>query len=458
MGHSLRNKNILIVAPRITASNAKATPLLSPNTASTISCRITNRGSIPADSITLTLVNPFGFVSQSPDPVTIDLLQAGESRTVSFHLGLNSDVPQTRIPFYLYATTQHGTYLVDTLHLACGPNNTEDYESGDFSRFSWTFNNRAWEIDSSNAFDGNYCARSQVGMSHGRESRISISWDSPNDDSISFYYKVSSEEGYDMFHFTIDGTDCLTASGQKDWVRASFPITAGSHIYSFRYTKDYNGSSGNDCAWIDNITLPFPGTFCKFDIDQVCVGTPYDYADTTLPTSQVGTYAYSDTTHTPWQYLALTVLDAPQVEIQVIRNTSDSRCLLLKAVGADHYIWNTGDSTDCIAVCPDTTATYTVTGYRAGCSAEASTTLLSIAQPTADTHVTLHPNPAHTQVTISAEHIRTITLVNIMGQVLSHQPVNANTSTLNIQNLPNGIYFIQIETPNSTVTKKLVKK
>ena len=117
-----------------------------------------------------------------------------------------------------------------------------------------------------------------------------------------------------------------------------------------------------------------------------------------------------------------------------------------------------GDSSDCIAVRPDTTATYSVTGYRANCSANASTTLLSIEQPTADACITLHPNPAHNQVTIAAEHIRAITLINTMGQVLSRQPVNTNTTTLNLQNLPNGIYFIRIETTNTSVTKKLIKK
>ena len=457
-GNSSQRKTITISAPRITASNAKAMPNLKANSTSTISCRISNCGSMAAENTTFTLVNNFGIVTQIPDPVTIELLPAGESRIVSFHLALDSNAPQTIIPFYLYATTQGTTYIVDTLHLACGSTHTEDFESGDFTHFQWNFNGRPWEIDSTNALDGNYCVRSQNGMSHGRESRMTISWTSANDDSISFYYKVSSEEGYDMFRFTVDGTDLMTASGQKDWTRASFPITAGTHIFSFRYTKDYGGSIGNDCAWIDNITLPYSGSRCQFDIDQVCVGSPYDFGNTTLPTSQTGTFAYIDTTLTPWHYLALTVLDAPEVDIQVIRNTSEPHCLLLKAVGADHYLWSTGDSTDCIAVCPETTATYTVTGYRAGCSGEASTTLLSVSQPTTDAQVSVYPNPAHSQVSITADHIYSITLINIMGQVLSHQHIDANTATINLQNLPNSIYFIRIETPDSIITKKLVKK
>ena len=459
-GNSNYRKKIRVSAPRITASNVKATPELNADSASTITCRITNMGSAASNTMTLTLVNDFGFVNQTPDPVTLDALQPDESRTVSFYLTLNSNVPQTVIQFYLYASNSDGSQIIDTLQLSCGVNHTEDFETGDFSRFNWNFNSRPWEITSTNVMDGSFCARSQHDSSpfHGRESRMSISWTSPNDDSISFYYKVSSEEGYDMFRFAIDGTDKLTASGEVDWHRASFPVTAGSHIFSFRYAKDYNGSSGSDCAWIDDITLPFNGNLCQFDIDQVCLDSPYEFSGQAIPTSQTGTFPYVDSSENPWHYLALSVLEEPEVSIEIIRNTSEPGCLLLKANGADNYLWNTGDSTDCIAVCPNGTTTYTVTGYRGGCSADASTTLLSINQPMEETAVSIYPNPAHGYVTISADRLASIELINIMGQVVLSKRIDSNSTTIDLQKLPNGIYFARIETPNSIITKKLIKR
>ena len=457
-GQSLYRKNIKVNAPNIVVSNAQATPQLNADSASTISCRITNTGSITSEELTLTLVNDFGFVAHTPDPVRLDALQSGESRTVQFYLSLNSNAPQTIIPFYLYATTESGTRLLDTLSLSCGSVNTEDFETGDFSRLQWSFNTYPWVITNSNVLDGSFCARSSTALSHGRESRMSISWSSESDDSISFYYKVSSEENYDLFRFTIDGLEKMAASGDVNWTRVSFPVTAGSHIFSFRYAKDYNGSSGSDCAWVDNISLPFAKSRCQFDIDQVCVDTPYEFCGENLPTSQIGTTAYIDTTVTPWHYLALTVLEAPEVSIEVIRNESEPQCLLLKAHGADSYVWSTGDSTECIAACPNGTITYTVTGYRGGCSAEASTTLLAINQPTEEPNVSVYPNPAHNQVTISADRINHVEIVNIMGQVVSHRQIDSNTATLDLQKLPDGIYFVRIETPNSIVTKKLLKK
>ena len=457
-GNSVRRKNIVISAPRITVSNAKATPQLNADSASTVTCRVSNRGSAPSEAMTLTLVNDFGFVSHAPDPVSLDALQPNESRTLSFYLTMSSDVPQTVIPFYLYATTDRGTELLDTLFLSCGADCTEDFETGDFNRFAWSFNSRPWEITSTNAMDGSFSARSQTGLSHGRESRMSITWNSPNNDSIIFYYKVSSEEGYDMLRFSIDGIDKLTVSGGIDWTRVSLPVSAGNHIFSFRYNKDYNGSSGSDCAWIDNITLPFSGTRYSFDIDEVCVDNPYDFADQSIATSQTGTFCYIDSTTTPWHYLALSVLEAPEVSIEEIRNTSEERCLLLKAHGADTYVWSTGDSTDCIAVCPESRTTYSVTGYRGGCSDDASTTLLSIDQPTFDSQVSVYPNPTYGQVTVAADQISSIEIVNMLGQVVSRKQVNANTAIFDLQKMPDGIYFIRIETPVSLFVKKLVKK
>ena len=76
------------------------------------------------------------------------------------------------------------------------------------------------------------------------------------DDSISFYVKVSSEE-YDVLHFYIDDEEKGTWSGIKDWRRASFPVLAGPHTYKWSYAKDITQSSGEDCAWIDFVTLPF---------------------------------------------------------------------------------------------------------------------------------------------------------------------------------------------------------
>ncbi|MBR3412935.1 MAG: T9SS type A sorting domain-containing protein [Bacteroidales bacterium] len=457
-GTSVYRKRLSVSAPILSVSNAKATPMLTPDSSSTITCRLTNRGSHVAEDITLTLVNDFGFLNQMPDIVHLDSLSAGDSRTISFYLSLDAHVPYTLVPFYLYATTPMGTQLIDTLYFSCGIDITEDFETGDFSRYPWSQNSRPWEITSVDPFDGSFCARSKTNMQGYAESRLNINWTSSINDSISFYYKVSSEEGYDFFKFFIDGTEKLSASGEVGWTRASFFVPAGNHIISFSYSKDYQVVEGSDCAWIDNITLPYTGNRCSFFIDEICHNTPYQFADQPIPTDNIGTYLYTDTTTVPWQYLALSVVDQPEVTIETVTLPNPERCKLLVAHGADSYVWSTGDTSATIGVCPTHTATYTVTGYRKGCSSEASTTILSINDPRTQPSVAIYPNPAQQEVTIQADGIISIDVVNIMGQTILHKTINSDCTRLDLRNFADGVFFIRINMPNSTVVRKLIKK
>ena len=44
--------------------------------------------------------------------------------------------------------------------------------------------------------------------------------------------------------------------GENDWTFASYEIKAGNHVCDWFYDKNSTGAGGQDCAWIDDITLP----------------------------------------------------------------------------------------------------------------------------------------------------------------------------------------------------------
>jgi hypothetical protein len=82
-----------------------------------------------------------------------------------------------------------------------------------------------------------------------------------NDDSISFYRKVSCEDDpyqddYDFLAFFIDNTEMDRWDGEVEWSRVSYPVTQGTHTFKWVYSKDYSVSSGYDAAWIDYIIFP----------------------------------------------------------------------------------------------------------------------------------------------------------------------------------------------------------
>ncbi len=74
--------------------------------------------------------------------------------------------------------------------------------------------------------------------------------------TVTFWWKVSSEQNYDWLEFHIDGTRKDRISGNIDWQQKTYSITTtGSHTLRWRYVKDSSVSSGSDCAWVDCLTL-----------------------------------------------------------------------------------------------------------------------------------------------------------------------------------------------------------
>jgi hypothetical protein len=76
---------------------------------------------------------------------------------------------------------------------------------------------------------------------------------------ISFWYKVSSESGYDYLRFRIDGAEIASWAGTVGWTQAVYPVTAGVHTFTWAYTKDGSVNTGSDCGWIDMIVFPAVG-------------------------------------------------------------------------------------------------------------------------------------------------------------------------------------------------------
>jgi len=75
---------------------------------------------------------------------------------------------------------------------------------------------------------------------------------------LTFYWKVSSESGYDYLRFYVDGALQDEISGEVDWQSINCPVADGLHIIQWVYSKDGSVSSGSDCGWVDDVQ--FSGT------------------------------------------------------------------------------------------------------------------------------------------------------------------------------------------------------
>jgi len=72
--------------------------------------------------------------------------------------------------------------------------------------------------------------------------------------TVTFDYKLSAESG-DSFSFYIDESYTFGRSGSKSWTESGPWTVSGSETHTLRwqFSKDDSGSSGDDCAWVDNI-------------------------------------------------------------------------------------------------------------------------------------------------------------------------------------------------------------
>lgn len=147
----------------------------------------------------------------------------------------------------------------------------EDFETGDFSEYEWQFSGNAdWLITDVNPYQGVYCAQSGD-INDNQTSVLSLDFEVYAADTLSFWYKVSSESGWDYLKFYVDGSQLDQWSGTVPWSQASYVISAGSHTFKWEYYKDGSQSTGSDACWIDYIVFPPMEIQALFSADTTVV-------------------------------------------------------------------------------------------------------------------------------------------------------------------------------------------
>jgi len=73
-------------------------------------------------------------------------------------------------------------------------------------------------------------------------------------ETLTFWWKVSSEEGSDFLHFYINEDLQHEISGEVGWQLKSYDISEqGSHTLKWVYSKDYSIDQDDDCGWVDYV-------------------------------------------------------------------------------------------------------------------------------------------------------------------------------------------------------------
>ncbi len=131
-------------------------------------------------------------------------------------------------------------------------------EAVDYPSLTFTKSGNAnWYKVTDIYYYGNDSARSGA-IGHSQSTTIQTSITVGSTQAVKFYWKVSSESGYDYLKFYIDGVEKTKIAGTVNWTQVSYNVAAGTHTLKWSYIKDASVVSGSDCGWVDKLEITAP--------------------------------------------------------------------------------------------------------------------------------------------------------------------------------------------------------
>lgn len=119
----------------------------------------------------------------------------------------------------------------------------------------------------------------QVGDEEEAFFEVLVTIDEESD--VSFFWRVSSEAGFDFLSFTVNGDPVDGISPISGDVTAFLPastrLAAGSYALRWTYSKDFALEANQDTAWVDSLTIApvaIPPTPPDFELTQLLIDKP----------------------------------------------------------------------------------------------------------------------------------------------------------------------------------------
>ncbi|MDP4223675.1 MAG: C25 family cysteine peptidase [Bacteroidota bacterium] len=318
----------------------------------------------------------------------------------------------------------------------------ESFESAKFNVFPWiNISPKPWTITSGSSIDGSLSARSGA-IGHNGSTVLMIRTFYPKDDSVKFWYRVSSEPNYDYFTFKLNNFEKVRKSGETGWAQLAFKVPAGLNVMQWTYKKDNSVSQGGDGAWIDLIDFSATAKvqYIQRDLEVARIITPvqkdvYGQEPVTVSILNLGrdtldgfNLAYSVNGHIPVIQHFKTKLppysDSLRLTFEKRADMDMSGVYKISVFGFDNdddYLLN-------------------------------DTLSISVENTEIEESVTIYPNPFDDQLSMtinSRSNIKVqVSLANLSGQrVFSREEIlseGENQITLNTQNLSPSMYILNI--------------
>lgn len=72
-----------------------------------------------------------------------------------------------------------------------------------------------------------------------------------------------------------------------------------------------------------------------------------------------------------------------------------------------------------------------------------------------DATISIYPNPAKDKINVNGEGVMSVTMFNMVGQVVYHNGNAGNSSEIDLGGMPSGIYMIKVDTSDNEIVKRV---
>ncbi len=231
--------------------------MLEPGETALLYMNLANNGGAAVTTAMAVLTTDEPALQISNPSLSLEVFEAGESWQLVYEVYLDEDAivpPVIGLNLHVIGDKEYSCYKSYPLITAFV---IEDFESAGMEQFDWVSSGHApWYVDNQvPPYEGSYAARSGV-IIDNQTSTLALEYNVAFPDTLSFYYKVSSEPNYDYLRFFINEVEYDAWAGNVDWTQYKTFVNAGNQIFVWKYIKDYSVSTGDDCARIDFILFP----------------------------------------------------------------------------------------------------------------------------------------------------------------------------------------------------------
>lgn len=373
------------------------------------------------------IASPSSNITINTNEKPLEIIDAEGNKEIAFEISVAADATVGSQAFFSVDAIADKYNATTATALGIGLI-MEDFETGDFSAFPWAFEgDQEWKTTNTAPYEGTYSAQSKD-ITHNQKSTIKINANNSSPQTISFYYKVSSEKNYDFLKFYIDDTEQDKWSGTIPWTQQTYTLEAGNHVLKWEYSKDNMIDSGEDCAWLDNIIMPAVGSnlFAHFTADKqiVCKNEAITY----------NALAAGATTY-EWTFEGGTPASSTEANPVVKYNGQGSYKVTLKV----------SDGTNESTIVKENFVTV-------------ENCLEGIEDVVAETSFSIYPNPNNGQFVLDVNTVSNIQIYNSMGALVYQGKLQQGSNNIDLSNKATGVYIVRILTADKAISKKIIIK